>query len=55
MQHPGKTYFRDKCLYAFDLLVIVGSPHVYHLDLHLISLAMLYGLPTVVVHPKMDM
>ena len=54
VQHPGKSYFKDKCLYAFDLLVIVGAERLLHLDLHLISVATLYGLPTVVVRSKMD-
>ena len=52
--HGGRTYFKDKALYAFDCLIIVMADRLMHLDLHLINVASMYGLPTVLVRTKID-
>ena len=52
--HNTKTYFLDKCLYVYDCLIVVTATRCFDVDLHLIAVADMYGIPTVVVRNKID-
>lgn len=52
--HPARTYFRDKMLYAFDCLIIVGEERFSEADITIAETAQQYGIPFVFVRSKMD-
>ena len=42
LKHGCKTYFMDKALYAFDCLVIMTCTRLFHIDLHLVNMAVMH-------------
>lgn len=53
--HPSETYFDDKCLYAFDCLMVVTNQRFTQIDLDIASLAKQWGVPVFFVRSKSDM
>lgn len=52
--HPSENYFIDKCLYAFDLLLIVGCSRFTAVEFRLLNEATKYKVPVAFVRNKSD-
>jgi len=52
--HPVATYFEDKCLYAFDQLIVATATRFMDVDLKIAQDAVKWNVPVVFLRNKLD-
>uniref|UniRef100_A0A914CQH6 IRG-type G domain-containing protein n=1 Tax=Acrobeloides nanus TaxID=290746 RepID=A0A914CQH6_9BILA len=52
--HPAENYFEDKCLYAFDCLIILIQETLAEDEIQMAKIALKYSLPVCFVRSKCD-